>query len=214
MWPSADTQSRTTVCPSIQPSSPSLRTTMLSGCRGHGTTEGSTPTRFSGCFGCSAKEASGQAIAKPPISVMSFHRLILTPHGRGRGPPGYHFSDLIASHCCIAMGGLRRAGSWAGIAATRQTRLLYPWIPDELAALPTACRTWVSTSAAPPAPAAWALSDFIAARRPVSDPCWHRAKPGSSPSPSHTWFQIDKGHHGVFPTPSSRRPTPREAVRH
>jgi len=27
------------------------------------------------------------------------------------------------------------AGSWAG--ATRQTRLLYPWIPDELAALPT-----------------------------------------------------------------------------
>src|SRR6516165_3057767 len=108
MWPSADTQSRTTVCPSIQPSSPSLRTTMLSGCRGHGTTEGSTPTRFSGCFGCSAKEASGQAIAEPPISVMSFHRLILTPHGRGRGPPGYHFSDLIASHCCIAMGGLRR----------------------------------------------------------------------------------------------------------
>jgi len=28
-------------------------------------------------------------------------------------------------------------GSWAGIAAMRQTRLLYPWIPDELAALPT-----------------------------------------------------------------------------
>jgi hypothetical protein len=28
-------------------------------------------------------------------------------------------------------------GFWAGIAATRQTRLLYPWFPDELAALPT-----------------------------------------------------------------------------
>ena len=52
------------------------------------------------------------SIAKPPISEMSFRRFILTPHRRGRGPPGYQLSALKASHCCIAMGGLRRGQLW------------------------------------------------------------------------------------------------------
>src|SRR5215813_4998365 len=33
---------------------------------------------------------------------MNFRRFILTPHGRGRGPPGYHLSALKASRCRIA----------------------------------------------------------------------------------------------------------------
>jgi hypothetical protein len=59
--------------------------------------------------------------------------------------------------------------------------------------------------------ATWAPSDLIAVRRAATVPCWPPAKPGSSPSPNLTWFQLDKGRHGAS-RPHLRAPSSRQRL--
>ena len=62
--------------------------------------------RFLGCLRLSDHGFQRQRASE---SVEELPPLHFDPsHGSGRGPPKYQLSALVASHCCIAIAGLRR----------------------------------------------------------------------------------------------------------